>query len=182
MIEKWKDILGYENMYQVSNFGRVRSLDRVLIRNDGRKYKYVGKLLKVNICKTNGSYLVHLYNNTEGRIAFYVHRLVALSFIPNTENKPEVNHIDGNRNNNHVSNLEWTTRQENMDHGFRTGLINNTGINHGNNIYTDNQIKDVKLLLKNTEMTQKEIAEVTGVKKGTVEAIAQGKQWRHINV
>lgn len=178
-MEIWKDIKGYEGVYQVSNLGRVRSLSRELTYSDGRKYQYKGKVLKVNVNKVCGARMVHLYLN-QSREALLLHRLVAVAFIPNPSNKPEINHINGDRSDNSVSNLEWATRAENMEHGFRTGLINNTGTNHGNNVYPDEQIREVKRLLKEGSLTQKAIAEVTGVKKGTVEQIAQGRQWRHI--
>lgn len=180
-MEIWKDILGYEGIYQVSNSGQVKSLSRTIFYSDGRKYSQPEKILRINFSGKYKIPLVHLYENAK-RTAFAVHRLVALAFILNPENKPDVNHISGDRTDNSVNNLEWTTRLENMQHGFETGLINNTGTNHGNNVYTDSEIKKVKLLLKTGTMTQKQVAEVTGVKKGTVEQIAQGKQWTHIKV
>lgn len=105
MKEMWKAVKGYEGLYDVSNFGRVRSL----INN---------KILKPDI----GLYkVVTLYKNKQ-RKRFYIHRLVAFSFIENKENKPMVNHIDGNKLNNNVSNLEWCTCQENNKHAFLKGL------------------------------------------------------------
>ena len=107
MIEEWKDIKGYEGLYQVSNLGRVKSLkfdkERVL-KQFPNKHGY----LLVSLCKTGK------------QKSFAVHRLVALQFIPKVENKPEVNHVDEDKTNNMVSNLEWCTRKENVNHGTRT--------------------------------------------------------------
>ena len=107
MKEIWKDIEGYEGLYQVSNLGRVKSKHRVSER-----------ILKPSI-NSRGYMLVILSKNGEYKSG-KVHRLVAQSFIPNTENKPQVNHIDENKTNNMASNLEWVTVKENINHGTRT--------------------------------------------------------------
>lgn len=106
--EVWKDIEGYEGLYQISNQGRV------MARN--------GKIRAIQINKRRcGYYEVNLYkNNNEKR--FKVHRLVAQAFIPNPQGKPQVNHIDGDKSNNRASNLEWVTDKENKAHAWRNGL------------------------------------------------------------
>ena len=109
MQEIWKDIKGYEGKYQVSNLGRVRSL---YDQNQFKKTHRI-KLLKFNI--RSGYYNVNL-NNHRKRKNFQVHRLVAFAFIPNFDNKPIINHIDENRLNNKVDNLEWCTQKENVLH------------------------------------------------------------------
>ena len=111
MQEVWKDIKGYEGQYQVSNKGRVKSLSRVT--SDGRSI--VDKILKSG--KNSVGYLiVNLYKDGQLR-SYLIHRLVANAFTDNSENKPEVNHIDENKENNCVNNLEWVTRKENINHG-----------------------------------------------------------------
>ena len=102
-MEEWKDINGYEGLYMISNFGRIKSL-------------YQNRILKPKVDK-NGYLEIGLMKNKR-RKYFRVHRLVAIHFIPNDdEEKTEVNHIDENKENNHVENLEWCTREYNMKHG-----------------------------------------------------------------
>lgn len=109
MKEIWKDIAGYEGLYQVSNHGNIRSHKRM-----------PNKLLKQS--PTNCGYMkVELYKNAKGKM-HYVHRLVAQAFLPNPHNKSEINHIDGNKANNVLSNLEWASRSENQLHAINQGL------------------------------------------------------------
>lgn len=120
--EVWKDVVGYEGFYQVSNLGRVKSVDRLINgRYAGHKTKAKGKLLKTFTNKT-GYVRVALHINQRVN-KFSVHRLVAMAFIPNPENKPQVNHIDETRNNNNVDNLEWATEKENSNYGTRPEKI-----------------------------------------------------------
>jgi hypothetical protein len=110
-IEIWKDIEGYEGLYKISTFGRIKNK-----KNEMSEGWFV-----------NGKYKkVRLYKDRQ-RKDFYVHRLVALAFIDNPLNKSDVNHIDSNPENNMVSNLEWCTHQENMAHASRNNRINKEG-------------------------------------------------------
>ncbi len=122
MIE-WKSVPGYEEEYQISNTGLIKSLARVVKSNSTNHwYTKSEKLLKPEIMNS-GYYRVQLLKN--GIInRFLVHRLVAKVFIPNPLDKPEVNHKDGNKLNNHVENLEWVTISENKKHALATGLRN----------------------------------------------------------
>lgn len=125
MEEIWKDIEGYEGYYQVSNMGRVKSLDReVRVWN---RFEYTNRRLKSKIiaCRidAHGYLSVHLHKNKHCKVV-EIQRLVANAFIPNPENKPQVNHIDGNKQNNCVSNLEWNTCSENMLHAYKNKLAN----------------------------------------------------------
>lgn len=106
--EIWKDIEGYEGMYQVSNKGRVKGLDRI----DAAGKKRKNRIIKGGVSK--GYRYIQLSVNKEIK-TFTVHRLVAKAFIPNVDNKPCVNHIDHNRLNNNISNLEWCTHSENNE-------------------------------------------------------------------
>tara|TARA_A100001391_G_scaffold205421_1_gene206070 strand:- start:1487 stop:2026 length:540 start_codon:yes stop_codon:yes gene_type:complete len=113
----------FEDHYQVSNLGRVRSKDRTILCSNGNYMHLKGKILAQEHHKTN-CYRVRLCVRTK-KYSKSVHRLVAIAFIPNPDGKPEVNHIDGNRLNNNLENLEWVTQQENIDHAVETGLIDN---------------------------------------------------------
>ena len=121
--ECWKPIKDYEGIYEVSNYGRVKSLERV-IYNSGTKnglYTIHEKIIKQRINKKRHGYCeLSLHKNGKEK-RFKVHRLVAEAFIPNPNNLPEVNHIDGNKENNTLSNLEWVTSSENQKHRHLIG-------------------------------------------------------------
>ncbi len=117
MTEIWLPIEGYENLYEVSNLGRVRSLEHTVIRKNGVKLKVPGKILKPGTHR-DGYLMVNLSKNGVRR-SFYLHRLVATAFIPNSNNVSQVNHLNENKSNNEVSNLEWCTAKENNNYGTR---------------------------------------------------------------
>ena len=120
MNEEWKDIEGYENLYQVSNFGRVKSLPKE--KQFGNSFYITKEKILENQRDKDGYLEVNLYKNKKGK-HYKIHRLVAKAFILNLENKPEVNHIDGNKENNCVINLEWVSPKENINHAYDTELI-----------------------------------------------------------
>lgn len=115
MKEIWKDIKGYEGIYQVSNLGRVRSLNRTYILNNGNPQSAKGQIMSQY--DTKDGYKGIKLRGLCVRKSFRVHRLVAQTFIPNPENLPEVNHKDENKHNNIVSNLEWCTPKYNANYG-----------------------------------------------------------------
>ena len=118
---EWQDILGYEGLYQISKDGLVWSCPRVVERVSGKPNIIRGRLL--NIQQDFAGYCsVSLTDYSHKTTKYLLHRLVAQTFIPNPYGKPEVNHIDGDKANNHVDNLEWATRYENQYHAFMNGM------------------------------------------------------------
>ena len=121
LVETWKPIYGFEGIYEISSFGRVKSLARLRKASRGGFAPVAEKILKQKTSKS-GYKVVHLrHEDLEKHPS--IHRLVAEAFIPNIENKATVNHIDGNKENNNVSNLEWSTHSEQMEHAFKINLI-----------------------------------------------------------
>jgi len=116
MTEIWHPCAGYETHYEVSNYGNVRSIERMVAHPLGGKKIQYGRVLKVG--KASNGYLIVSFCVDKVKSNHSVHRLVVRAFIPNEDNKPQVNHKDGNKHNNHVDNLEWVTRSENMKHAY----------------------------------------------------------------
>lgn len=118
-MEKWKDVVGYEGYYMVSNEGRVRSLDRIV--NPSRPYTRKGELLKPYTDR-DGYHRVTLFRQGNRRKKG-VHQIVATAFIPNPENLPIINHKDEDPSNNQMENLEWCTHQYNSNYGDRNNKV-----------------------------------------------------------
>lgn len=168
--EIWRDICGYEGIYQVSNFGRVKSLhfdrERLLkLRQDYKGYVYV-VLHKDGECKP-----------------CKVHRLVAETFILNSEGKPQVNHIDGNKSNNRVENLEWVTNSENKKHSYENGICKpNCGTK---NVMSRLTAADVRYIRSNyipydKKSGERALAKRFNVSKTLIGNIIKGKTYRDV--
>lgn len=137
--EIWKDIPDYDGKYQISNYGRVKRLKRnVFVRVLGKTVEIsTPKILKLNLVKSGYLYITITANNTKRTLK--IHRLVAEVFIPNPNDLPEVNHIDGNKENNCVDNLEWCTHKENIQHALKNNLLNDRSGNNNANCKKINQ-------------------------------------------
>lgn len=135
MKEEWRDIPQYEGLYQVSNQGQIRSIDRIVRRN-GETTKNLRGFILLPLYQKSGYMFVFLSKNGKAkRIA--IHRAVALAFIPNPENKPEVNHINEDKTDNRVENLEWATIKENRNYGTRIarGIANRNQTGEKNGMF-----------------------------------------------
>lgn len=143
--EIWKPIKDYEGFYEVSNLGRVRSVRRNIVMSGvKRKDGYV-------------SYNFVRDGITRGKL---VHRLVAETFIPNHQNKPEVNHIDGNKQNNNVKNLQWVTPSENQRHAIEIGLRKGSRLQNGGCVLLTKEINEKIISIAKTTGKEKwEIAD-----------------------
>ena len=169
MEEKWKGIIyngeDISDFYEISNFGKIRNsrTKRVLKQNINQHgYKlYVGTL---------GS-----RSKTKGII---IHRAVAEAFIPNPENKPQVNHIDGNKENNCVDNLEWVTNKENVTHAIKTGLQNNSGEHNGKAKLTQQQAEEIRKIRKEKNVPYRQIAKKYNVSHYTIIQICKNRYYK----
>lgn len=172
-IEIWKDVPGYEGYYQVSNLGRVKSLERK-VPHERKGFEFIKeRILKQHIKR----YSFVVLSKNRKKINKTVHRLVALAFIPNPENKPQVNHIDGIKYNNCVENLEWCTIEYNNNHA----LVNNLkpkGENHGSAKLSEKEVIEIRNI--NNSLSVRDIAKTYNVQKCTISKILKRKTWKHI--
>ena len=173
-MEVWKDIEGYKGIYQVSDAGRVRSVDRI----NSRGYKRKGIILKlqdgnrgyktVGLCK-DGVMKSHL-----------VHRLVAVAFIPNPENKPEVNHTEGNKPDNRACKLEWCTAAENSEHAVKMRLLKPPlGERHPQSKLSEIDVLDIRWL-RGFGVTIAALAGEYQVSTTSVRQVLTGRSWGHV--
>ena len=167
--EVYVDISGYEGYYQVSNYGKVSN-------------KNTGKILKPYL--TRGYLRVSLYNDS-GRKCKLVHRLVAEAFLPNPDNKSDVNHINGCKTDASVCNLEWVSASENMFHAHCNGLrpkLNTQGEKNGFSKLTEAQVIEIKQLLAEGNLKQKTIGSQFNVSRETVSSIKSGRRWQEVMI
>lgn len=180
--EIWKDIVGYEGFYQVSNLGRVKSLDRTFERKDGKPYFQKGCIIKLK-ANIHGYKQVNLYRIGK-RKTITIHRLVATTFINNEYGKPEINHKNGIKTDNMVYNLEWVTRKENVVHAHNNDLAH---IRKGEDVnfskLNKKQIYEIRELYDNrlkNNTSVKEIANMYNITKGYVYMIGKRYYWKHL--
>lgn len=176
--EMWRDIPGYENLYRVSNYGRVMAEKRC--GSDGRLLQSI--VLHQNT-DSDGYKKVRLTRNGKST-NFAVHRLVALLFVDNPNEHSLVNHIDENPANNHFHNLEWCTAQYNVNYGSRAKKFSEKtrGERHFNAILKEEDVLFIRKHYKpgDSEYGQSAFARRFGVQTGTIESIVRNKSWKYL--
>lgn len=162
--EIYKSVVGYEGFYEVSNLGNIRSLPR-------------GKKGKVKQMKPTKQHYYNIDLCKHGEIKrWLMHRLIAIAFIPNPENKPMVNHIDGNKHNNRLDNLEWVTGSENQKHAVRIGIKSAKGTKNSSCKLTEKQVLEILV----NKSPYPVISEQYGISISTVSNIKTGYSWSHL--
>ena len=163
-MEIWKDVIGYEGHYQVSNFGNVRSIK-------------FGKILPIKE-RTEFGYKKFMLRKPNHKKIVFTHRIVAESFIDNPHKKPFVNHKNSLKNDNTVENLEWCTASENLKHSFTHGKNSQTGERNANSKLTDIQVYKIKF--ETDGMLHSEIAKIYNINNNYVGMIKRNERWPHI--
>jgi len=168
MNEEWRWVVGYEPYLMVSSFGRVKNLGRLVIDKNGKRKNLKEKI--VNQTNSRGYKVFGMRLNSIKK-NFSSHREIAKAFLPNPDNLSEVNHIDGNKSNNHVSNLEWCTRQQNVDHANANNLVNYS-----------KKLDEFKILtiftFKKSGLINRRISEKMNLSETTIHEVLNGKTWR----
>lgn len=173
--EIWKDVVGYEGLYEISSFGNIRSVERIIKDSIGRNRIFKSANLKVR--KNKYGYMDILLLKDGKQTQFLIHRLVASVFIENKENKPQVNHIDCVKSNNKVDNLEWNTRKENIKHSFDNNLQKiNKGEDHANTILKNEDV----IFIFNSDLKRKELSKMFKVSYQSICDIKWGRRWQHV--
>lgn len=174
--EVWRDIVGFEGHYQVSNFGRIKSLAR---RTPGKHP--TDQILKQS--NDNYGYKIITLHNAKAGITyktFTVHRLVANAFIPNPKCLPEVNHIDEDKSNNCVKNLEWCTTKYNLTYGHRLDCAR--GERNSKHKLTEEQVLEIRRIYKKGDLKygQSALAKRYGVSHPSIASIVKNETWKHL--
>ena len=180
-VEVWKPIKGFEGLYDVSNFGKVKSLARkARLVPKGVETKRIVPLRILKQSCVNGYKRVRLCENGKV-INYFVHRLVADAFIDNPFNKPCINHKDGDRKNNHFSNLEYVTHSENTQHAKRNGMLKpQRGEKCGASKLTEKEVIEARRIFSKGNITITSLASQYGIKRQGMTSIIKRKNWRHI--
>lgn len=175
-MEFWKECEDHKG-YLVSNLGRVYSVKRTITRSDGRK-KTIGDKILAQFVSHRGYLITRMDKKT-----LSVHRLVAKAFKDNPNNFSEVNHIDGNKTNNHVDNLEWVSRSENMKHAAKNDLLKKVDVKGTKNAMSklnEAKVIEIRKLYKTGKYSMHELGNKYRVRWTTIQKVINRENWKHI--
>lgn len=175
---EWADVDGFDGYYKVSNRGEIVSLQRVVMRSNGCPQTIDQRTLS-QITDKYGYLTVRLWKNKKCTNR-KVHQVVAQAFIPNPESKRQINHKDGDKTNNTVSNLEWSTPAENTSHAYRTGLACMSGESNHQSKLSELAARIVLKLSDMGSMSHREIGNAFGVSQSLISGIASGNYWKGV--
>jgi len=187
-LEEWKDILDLpdrvilSDRYQVSNFGNIRRKSYIKVGSNGSgSFSFLTKPKDMSQRISHKGYKVisisRKHEGVEHNLHLQVHRLVAEAFIGEPQVGQQVNHIDGNKLNNSVNNLEWVSACDNVRHSYKTGLASNANSRHPSALFTNEEVIKMRKL-RERGLSYKEISELFNAKYGTVLKIVNGKNYR----
>lgn len=180
MSDEWKDIVGYEGYYKISNTGEIKSLERFTKSNKTRSRKVPAKIINFRIDKDG--YKTRTLCKDAKKYKISEHRLVALTFLPNPNNLLQVNHKNGIKTDNRVENLEWCTDSENKRHALDNDLkIPAKGDSIGTSKITNEQAIKIKQLFKKGYTTRK-ISDIFQISYQLVWKIKKDQTWSHIKI
>lgn len=179
--EKWKDIQDFEGYYKVSSFGRIKSLDRIVVDKNGKTKRYRSKMLNLSTKCVRGYSRVSLVCGGKEKKCL-VHRLVASAFIPNPNNLPEVNHKTFNKDLNTKLSLEWVTGKENIDHYVNSDSYEYHGEKSKSSKLTEAEVNDIANLARcgYSPETIKCLPEYQHMSNGTIQNIVYGRGWKRL--
>jgi hypothetical protein len=177
-IEVWKDITGYEGLYQVSNLSRIKSLTKIVDKGKWGIVIFPEKILKPILRYKKGYLCVNLYKNKKCKMK-QIHRLMGIEFISNPDNKLQINHKDGVKKNIKLNNLEWNTPKENAIHCRDNNLVlYPQGIKNGQCKLTEEQVKAIRKL--RPIMSIYKLADMFHISNQQISRICTNKRWAHI--